>query len=131
MTRARYSPRPTVAVWGTPFESAEEAWLWAARAARHAADGGQTTANQATHQRPCEPRDMIALVCRLRRERRLTGPQLGALCRFGALDRPPDPRDPEESAEARDWDTGLDRLVKPLTEKGILRPPAPRYGEHR
>ncbi len=122
MARKRYFPRPTHAVFGTAFDTPEEAWLWAARSVRIAAEGAQTAADRAVVQRPCEPRDLIALVCRLRRQRVLNGYEMHALCAFGAIDRPPDPRDPEEARHDRFWQSGLDRLTGPLVRKGIVLP---------
>lgn len=122
MARKRFVPRPTYAVFGTAFDTPEEAWLWAARSMRIAAEGAQLAADRAVVPRPCEPRDLVALACRLRRQRVLDGYEMHALCAFGALDRPPDPRDPEEARHDPFWQSALDKLTSPLVRKGIVLP---------
>lgn len=119
----RFVPRPTAKVVGEAFATAQDAWLWAAHAVRFSAEGAHLTANRATTQRPCEPRDIITLACRLRRQDVLSGVEFGTLCKFGALDRPPDPRDRAEESAARVWDRALDKLTGPLVVKGIVEPP--------
>ncbi len=123
MARPRYVPRPTNPVAGMAFESSEEAWLWAAHAARYAEAGANLTANKAVIPKRCEPRDVIALACRLRRQQILSGLEFGALCRFGVQERPPDARVREEEADARLWDSALDKLHQPLVRKGIVQAP--------
>jgi hypothetical protein len=121
MTRTRFIPRPTVVPVGVAFDTTEEAWLWAAFAARHAASGANLTANKSKNPKPCEPRDVISTACRLRRARVLSGYEFGALCRYGAAERPPDPRASEEVLDDRYWTQALDKLSGPLVKKGIVR----------
>lgn len=129
MARKRYVPRPTHVVFGTAFDTPEEAWLWAARSMRIAAEGAQLSADRAVVQRPCEPRDLVALASRLRRQKVLDGYEMHALCAFGAMDRPPDPRDSEEAHHEPFWHSALDKLAGPLIRKGIV---LPRHSEmHR
>lgn len=120
MARQRFVQRPTYVQTGVAFESEEEAWLWATQAVKLTSEGAQATANKAVTPRPCEPRDIVSLAVRMRRANRLTGHEMGTLCRFGALNRPPDPRDPDEEVSDRYWRNGLDRLSGPLRERGFV-----------
>lgn len=120
MGRPRYSIRPTNETVGTPFLTAELAWLWAANAVRYDEPGAHLTANRSTLQRPCEPRDVIFLACRLRRQKVMSGLEFGTLCRFGAKDRPPDSRDESEVRDCAFWDRALSKMEPELIRKGIV-----------
>lgn len=120
MARQRFVQRPTHVSTGLAFETEEEAWLWATQAVKLSSEGAQTTANKARTPRPCEPRDIVFLAARLRRANKLSGFEMGALCRFGALNRPPDPRDPAEERDHRHWRNGLERLAPELRERGFV-----------
>ncbi|MDF1748396.1 MAG: hypothetical protein P1V34_05920 [Alphaproteobacteria bacterium] len=121
MTRTRFIPRPTVVSTGVAFDTAQDAWLWAAFVTRHGAGGVSLTANKSHNPRPCEPRDVISLACRLRRTNVLSGYEFGALCRYGAAERPPDPRTSEEVEDANLWSVALGKLTEPLAKKGIVK----------
>lgn len=120
MTRMRLIPRPTVVSEGVAFDTAQEAWLWAAFITRHGADGGSLTAHKSNTPKPCEPRDVISVACRLRRSGVLSGYEFGTLCRYGAEERPPDARIWEEVQDDRYWSQALGKLTGPLQEKGIV-----------
>jgi hypothetical protein len=121
MTRMRLIPRPTVVSQGVAFDTAQEAWLWAAFITRHGAGGGSLTAHESDIPKPCEPRDVISVACRLRRAGVLSGYEFGALCRYGAAECPPDPRIQEEVQDERYWSQALGKLTGPLQEKGIVK----------
>jgi len=120
MGRSRYTIRPTEEVLGSPFLDAEQAWLWAAHAVRYDEPGAHLTSNLATLRRPCEPRDIIFLACRLRRQGVISGLEFGTLCRFGAKDRPPDDRDQEEVRDCQFWERALTKIEPALIRKGIV-----------
>lgn len=120
MTRTRLILRPTVVSEGVAFDTAQEAWLWAAFITRHGAGGGSLTAHKSTPPKPCEPRDIISVACRLRRSGVLSGYEFGTLCRYGAEERPPDARIWEEVQDEHYWSQALGKLTGPLQEKGIV-----------
>lgn len=87
---------PEIPFGTTPFTSAEEAWFWFidAHEARHL--GAKIVAGMATYPRPCEPVDIMKIVDRLYRQRRLLADHLRILIHYGQRRSPPDHRRPAE-----------------------------------
>ena len=103
-----------------PFSSAEEAWFWFidANEARH--HGAKIVAGMATFPRPCEPIDIIKIVDRLYRQRRLLADHLRILAHYGLRRQPPEPRRPSEQKALVLWLEALACLDGTMRLKGIV-----------
>ncbi|MEM7652694.1 MAG: hypothetical protein AAF220_05890 [Pseudomonadota bacterium] len=102
------------------FRSAEEAWFWAMLARQALCEGARFVAGAGDRPRPCEPLDLLCVVDRLFRERRLGTGHLHTLARYGAAQRAPDNRIRAEQSDARLWNEALDAMTTPLRAKGIV-----------
>jgi len=119
--RARHVPRSLAERPSQPFDSAEQAWFWYQRARLNRAEGARLAADPLAAARPCDPDDIVRAVTRLARAKILQRHHLRVLDRHGRRLMPPDPRLPEEEADAAAWAEALDRLATPLRQKGIVR----------
>jgi hypothetical protein len=102
------------------FKDAEDAWFWfiAAYEARHS--GAKIVAGIGTLPRPCEPLDILRVVDRLYRQRRLFIDHLRVLNFYGKRGSPPDPRRDKEQRAYGIWHEALARIEPALQRKGIL-----------
>lgn len=121
MKRQKKAPKPVTAEAGVPFDSAEEAWFWAAQCMMARRDGARILAGLGLVTRPCEPEDVLATVERLRRQGPLTRHHLRILCDFGQRLLAPDTRNRGEERAARLWDEALDMCATVWRRKGIVR----------
>lgn len=103
-----------------PFESVEEAWFWFIAAQQARVDGARFIAGQGPVARPCEPLDILKVLDRLHRNRRLIMDHLLVLRHYGRRMLPPDPRRVKEVRAHKLWCEALDRLEQPLQRKGIV-----------
>ncbi|MCB1531742.1 MAG: hypothetical protein KDJ35_02620 [Alphaproteobacteria bacterium] len=103
-----------------PFDSAEEVWFWFIRAQQARNDGARFTAGQGAVNRPCEPLDILKILDRLYRNRRLLRDHLLVLRHYGRRDMAPDPRRIKEARAYKIWLEALERMRPVLEEKGIL-----------
>lgn len=120
MGHRKYCPRPVSREEGEPFDTVEQAWLWSVQAtiARH--EGARVTAGQGRVPRPCEPSDIMRVVCAMNRDRRLSDRHVSVLVRYGRRYGAPNSRRRREYRDARLWDEALDCLAAPLRDKGIV-----------
>ncbi len=120
MRQQKYCPRPVSLEEGEPFDTVEQAWLWSIQAtiARH--EGARVTAGLGLVPRPCEPSDVMRVVSRMNRGRRLSDRHVSVLVRYGRRHGAPDSTRGREYRDAKIWDEALDRMVSPLREKGIV-----------
>lgn len=121
MPRARYTRAPTTLIGATPFLDAEEAWFWSLRCQKARDQGMRFVRDMAPVARPCYPDDIFRAVKRLSESRSLSRGHLTVLRKFGALERPPDPRCEEEAGASRLWTQALDHLAAVLKAKEIIR----------
>lgn len=133
--REIYTPNRTSDAQTTPFDNAEEAWLWFILAQEARNEGARTAAGVGLWNRPCEPADILKCVDRLYRHRRLLMDHLLVLRHYGKRQLPPDPRRIKEVRAFALWKEALERLEPILVRKGIVRPklslPRPgRYWSH-
>ncbi|RDD61075.1 hypothetical protein DRB17_15155 [Ferruginivarius sediminum] len=103
-----------------PFRDAEEAWFWFVQCRSAQLDGARVTAGKGDTPRPCEPLDILAVVDRLYRRRRLLREHLTVLADYGRQLMPPDPDAPRQMRAARLWEEALAELASPLRDKGIV-----------
>lgn len=134
-TKERYTPKKSSNAQTTPFDNAEEAWMWFIVAQEARNDGARTAAGLGLTHRPCEPTDILKCVDRLYRHRRLVMDHLLVLRHYGKRQLSPDPRRIKEVRAFALWKEALERLEPILVRKGIVRPklslPRPgRYWSH-
>jgi len=112
-----------------PFDSAEETWFWtiSALVARHA--GARVGAGRGEVLRPCEPDDVVKVLDRLYRQRRIELAHARILRLWGERGAAPNPRVGCERGDARLWKEAMERMDYPLRAKGIVAGP-PRGFEH-
>ncbi len=120
MRHERYCPRPVSMIDGTPFDTVEDAWMWSVQATVARYDGAKIIAGQGDTPRPCEPVDVMSVVSRMNRERRLSNRHVSVLVRYGRRLTAPDSGRQREFQDARLWDEALDTMVVPLRERGII-----------
>jgi hypothetical protein len=115
-----YTPYAKNSMESVPFRDAEEAWFWfmAAQSARN--DGARVIAGAALYPRPCEPLDILKVVDRLYRGRRLVRDHLLVLRHYGRRHMPPDMRRLKEQRAHELWTEALTRIESVLESKGIV-----------
>jgi hypothetical protein len=102
------------------FASAEEAWFWTMAALTARRDGARIVAGAGTTQRPCEPDDVVRVLDRLYRQRRIDLAHARVLRVWGERGASPDARSPSEARDAQLWTEAMQRLEWPLRVKGIV-----------
>lgn len=106
-----------------PFRDAEEAWFWFVAAQAAKADGARFSAGTALYPRPCEPLDILKVLDRLYRTRRLIRDHLLVLRHYGRRHLPPDPYRKKEMRAYQLWHEALERIGVVLMRKGIIETP--------
>ncbi len=135
-SREPYTPKPVSAVETETFSSAEEAWFWFIQAQAAKNDGARITAGQGMVHRPCEPIDILKVVDRLYRQRRLLMDHLLVLRHYGRRLMAPDARRAKEVKAHNLWVEALERMTPILERKGIVEklspwhPFAPQFHNH-
>lgn len=125
----KYSPRHQPVIETVPFDTAEEAWFWFIQAQAARSEGARIVAGAGNTPRPCEPSDILNILNRLHRQRRLLMDHLLVLRYYGKRCMPPDPRRAKEMRAHKLWKEALDRLDPHLMRKGIIR--AKKLTTHR
>ncbi len=120
MPRERQSPRPPADSPATPFDTVEEAWFWFMEANAARQEGARFGAGRGLVCRPCEPMDVLRVVDRLYRNRRLFREHLLVLAHYGRRNAPPDPQRRREMRAHAIWTEAFDRISPVLREKGIV-----------
>lgn len=110
-----------MAITTTPFENAEEAWFWFIQAYQARNDGAQITANHGRVVRPCDPDDILKILDRLYRHRRLTMHHFRVLRHYGVRMIAPDSTRAREHLAARLWGEAMQIMGEVLIAKGIMR----------
>lgn len=123
MASKYHLPKPQNSAPATPFTSAEEVWFWfiAAQEARN--DGARFSAGAGLLSRPCEPIDILKILDRLYRNRRLLRDHLLVLRHYGRRYMAPDARRIKEVRAASLWNEAMERIESVLEDKGIVRKP--------
>jgi len=104
----------------TPFESVEEAWFWFMAAQDAKNDGAKFISGAGLYKRPCEPLDILKVLDRLHRNRRLHRDHLLVLRHYGNRRMAPDKFRPKEKRAYHLWSEALDRMGSVLIAKGII-----------
>lgn len=107
-------------VIGQPFEDAQEAWFWFIQCHEATKDGARVTARKGQIARLCEPVDIMRILDRLWRQRRLVRDHLLVLRHYGQRMLPPDPYRPQEAKAHTIWTQAMDRMEPILIKKGLI-----------
>ncbi len=103
-----------------PFTSAQEAWFWFMDAHKAKLEGAKVMAGQSAHHRPCETVDILTILDRLYRKRRLVRDHLLVLRHYGQRKMPPDLTRTKERKAHSLWHQALNILEEAMIEKGIV-----------
>lgn len=114
-------PRPQSIGKTYPFESAEEAWFWFIEAQQARVDGARFTVGLSLVPRPCEPVDILKILDRLYRARKLLWEHLLILRHYGRRRLAPEKNRIKEARAHTLWAEALGTLSDALEEKGIVR----------
>ncbi len=127
MTTASRIPRPASDAKAEPFASAAEAWFWFIQAQAARNDGARYALGAGTIPRPCEPVDILRVLDRLHRNRRLQMDHLLVLRHYGRRMMAPDPRRIKEACAHKIWTEALERITPALQRKGIVAVSTPTF----
>ena len=105
-----------------PFSDAEEAWFWFIAAQEARTDGARFVSGQGICPRPCEPLDILKVLDRLYRTRRLMRDHLMVLRHYGRRRLSPDPYRAKEQRAHHLWREALERIGEVLEGKRIIEP---------
>lgn len=117
----RYVPKSYVDGETIPFASAEEAWFWFIQAHMARSEGARIVAGLGLGCRPCEPVDVLAVVERLYRARRLLMDHVLVLRFYGRRQMAPDPQRAKEMRAHSLWQEAMERLEDVLIAKGVVK----------
>lgn len=117
----KYTPKHQPEHKTLPFGNAEEAWFWFILAQEARNDGARYGAGLSLYARPCEPTDILSVVERLYRNRRLVMDHILVLRHYGKRQLAPDPRRIKEVRAYALWEEALERMEPVLVRKGIVR----------
>lgn len=123
--RQHYAPRPQAEIATIPFLSAEEAWFWFIQAQQARSDGARFSMGAGLYPRPCEPLDILKVLDRLYRARKLKMDHVLVLRHYGRRMMPPDPYRVKETRAHRLWIEALGLMEFVLVGKGIVALPSP------
>lgn len=117
----KYVPKPQTEQVTEPFDTAVDAFFWFVQAQQAKEEGARFTAGLGLIPRPCEPIDILKILDRLYRQRRLMMDHLLVLRHYGRRQLAPDPRRTKEVRAHSLWKEALDRIEPVLVRKGIVR----------
>lgn len=104
----------------SPFPSPQDAWFWFMQANEARQSGARFSAGKGDIQRPCEPNDIMNVLNRLYRNRRLSADHLRVLAYYGERLTPPDPQEPRQRRAYDVWHEAMERLGAALEAKAIV-----------
>ena len=104
----------------TPFDSVQDVWFWFIKAQDARNEGARFSAGQGLVPRPCEPIDILRVLDRLYRNRRLIRDHLLVLRHYGRRGFAPDPMRVKEERAYKIWAEALERMEPVLERKGIV-----------
>lgn len=103
-----------------PFYNAVEAWFWFILAQQAKNEGARYTAGLSLTPRPCEPTDILKVLDRLYRQRRLLRDHLLVLRHYGRRQIEPDIGRSKEMRAHKLWCEAMERIEPVLIRKGIV-----------
>lgn len=120
-SKNKYTQKTTGEIKTVPFESVEEAWFWFIAAQNARNDGARFVSGAGSIPRPCEPLDILKVLDRLHRNRRLIRDHLLVLRHYGRRHMAPDPRRVKEVRAYTIWSEAMERIEEVLERKGIVQ----------
>jgi hypothetical protein len=120
-SKDKYTKRGYPQLETVPFDSAQEAWFWFIQAQEAKNTGARIKAGQGMMPRPCEPLDILQVLDRLYRNRRLLREHLLVLRHYGRRMLAPDPRRIKEARAHSIWHKAFECIEPVLVRKGIVR----------
>jgi hypothetical protein len=123
MPKPPHTPTQTSFHTTVPFESAQEVWFWFIEANQARLDGARFTAARGNIRRPCEPVDILRILDRLYRTRRLLIDHLRVLRFYGVRQMAPEGWRKAEARAAMLWAEALKVLEPVLIAKKIMADP--------
>lgn len=121
MSRPPHAPAQTSHQECVPFASPEEVWFWFIDANQARLDGARYTSARGNVRRPCEPVDILRILDRLYRTRRLMMDHLRVLRFYGVRQMAPESWRASEARAATLWREALKVLEPVLISKGIMK----------
>lgn len=106
---------------GVPFGTAEETWFWFVQANQARLEGARK--NSGGVMRPCEPIDILRILDRLYRTRRLLMDHLRVLKFYGARMMPPERFRKSEARAHSLWREAMQVMEPVFIAKKIMREP--------
>lgn len=106
-----------------PFSTVVEAWFWFIHAQAARNDGARYALGVGMISRPCEPVDILKILNRLHRQRRLLMDHFLVLRHYGLRLMPPDPSRVKEMRAHKLWTEAMACLEDIFIRKGIVQAP--------
>ncbi len=103
-----------------PFTNVSDAWFWFMSAQEARNSGARVKTGVSSISRPCEPVDILLVLDRLYRERRLQRDHLLVLRHYGRRKMAPDANRVKERRASTLWAQAMAILEKPLVKKEIV-----------
>jgi hypothetical protein len=116
---------------GTPFASADEAWIWAVKGMKSRLDGANVKGGMADVTRTCEASDIFLCARALAREGKITRREMQILLLYGNYSVAPAMLGERHVAAVPFWKRGMDALTPKMEQKGIIFSQAKGAGNAR
>lgn len=116
-----HAPAQTSHQTALPFNTPEEVWFWFIEANQARLDGARYTAAKGNIRRPCEPVDILRILDRLYRTRRLMMDHFRVLRFYGVRQMRPELWRKSEARAATLWKEAMRALEPVFIAKGIMR----------
>ena len=120
-TKEYYSPGRYLVNLTTPFDSSEQAWFWFMQANAARVDGARIIGGESIIPRPCEALDIVRIVDRLYRQRRLITDHIRVLAHYGRRLIAPDPFRFREVRASTLWREAMNMMDPIMRKKGIVQ----------
>lgn len=121
MSKPPRAPAQTAHQTTIAFSTPEEVWFWFMEANQARLDGARYTAARGNVRRPCEPVDILRILDRLHRTRRLKMDHFRILRFYGVRQMAPEGWRRSEAYAATLWREAM-RVMEPVfIAKGIMR----------
>lgn len=116
---------------GTPFASADEAWIWAVKGMKSRLDGANVKGGMADITRPCEASDIFICAQTLSSEGKISRQEMQILLLYGNYAVAPGMLGEKHVTAVPFWQRGIAALTPRIEQKGIIFCRAQRVGHAR
>ena len=104
-----------------PFPSVRDAWFWTMQELTRRQGGRRREPMREDQRRPCSPDDVMKVLDRLYRERKIGLHHARVLRAYGESQVEPDAKHATERGDALIWAEAMQRMEWPLRVKGIVK----------